>query len=113
MPHSRTIFRAVDEQFRDPSAHAHAQRVFEVLAAHDVAVLLGQGHRDPERHAARDDRDLVQRIGLVEHVGQYRVAALVKGDALALVVLEDHGVALLTHQDPVPRGFEVLHADRG
>ena len=53
---------------------------------------------------------LCSGIGLVEHVGEQRVAALVEGDALALVVLQDHRVALLAHQDAVARRLEVLHA---
>ena len=84
---------AVDEELGHATAHAHAERVLEVLARHDVAVLFGQRHRHAEGHPARDDRDLVQGIGLVEDVGQQRVSALVIGDALALVVHQDHGVA--------------------
>ena len=54
----------------------------------------------------------MQGVGLVEDVGEQGVTALVKGDSLSFVVLEDHGVALLTHHHPVTRGLEVLHANR-
>ncbi len=80
---------------------------------HDVTVLFGQRHGHPEGHAAGDDRDLVQRIGLVENVGEQGVATLVEGNSLALVVLKNHRVALLAHQDAVARGLEVLHANGG
>jgi hypothetical protein len=75
---------AVDEELGDPSAHAHGERVLDVLARVDVALLEGQLLGDAERHAGRDDAHLEQRVGVREHVGEHRVAGLVEGDALLL-----------------------------
>ena len=83
-----------------------------MLARHDVAVLFGQGHGHTEGHAPWNDGDLVQRVGLVEHVGQQCVATFVKGNALALIVHQHHRVAQLAHHDPVSGVLEVLHANR-
>ena len=43
--------------------------------------LLGQLLGDAERHADREDRDLVERVGVRQHRGEHGVAALVVGDA--------------------------------
>ena len=56
----------------------------------DVALLVGELLGDAERHAGREDRDLVHRVGVVEHVGEHRVAALVVGDDLLLLLDERH-----------------------
>jgi hypothetical protein len=50
--------------FGDRAAEQHRDHVQHVLAVHAVAILLRQLHRHAERTAARDDRDLVHRIGL-------------------------------------------------
>ena len=62
----------------DAAAHRLADGVLEVLLGVGVA-LLRQAPRDAEGHAARQDRDLVQRVAVGQHGGQQGVAALVVG----------------------------------
>ena len=102
---------AVDEELGAAAAHAHAQRVLDVLAGVDVALLHRELVGDAERHARREDGDLVHGVGVLEHVGQHGVAALVVRDALLLGLREDHRLAPLAHQHPVARGLEVVHGD--
>jgi hypothetical protein len=59
----------------------------------------------------RQDRHLVHRVGVLEHVGQHGVAALVVGDPLLLGVREHHALAALAEQDAVAGRLEVLHGD--
>ncbi len=73
--------------------------------------MLRQLPRDAQRATARDDRDLVHRVGLRQQLRDHRVARLVIGGC-ALRFLADHGrLALRTHEDLVLRVLEVLHLD--
>ena len=77
---------AEDELLGDAAAEAHDERVDDVLALVDVALLERELLRDAERHAGRQDRHLVQRVGVLEHVRAHRVAALVVRDDLLLLL---------------------------
>ena len=55
----------------------------------------------PEGHAGREDGDLVDRIGVGQHVGENGVAALVERHPLLLGVGQDQALAPLAHEDPV------------
>src|SRR5204863_469245 len=57
------------------------------------AIRVGGGERDPERLAARDDRDLAHRIGVRHEHADERVPGLVVGGA-APVGLGHHHLAL-------------------
>ncbi len=77
-----------------------------------VLVALRQKHRHAERAAARNDRDLVQRLVRlgVEHA--QRVAGLVVGGQLLLVLGHHHRAPLGAHHDLVLGLFELGHSDR-
>ena len=49
----------------------------------EVPVFLGKEAGEPTGHAARDDADLVRRVGVREHVSNQSVTSLVIGDDLA------------------------------
>ena len=66
----------------------------------------------PERHAARDDRDLAHRVGAGRQHAEDRVPALVVGGP-ALVLVRDHHLALGPEHDPLHRVGEVLLDDVG
>ncbi len=67
--------------------------------------------RQAERHAARDDRDLVDRVGVRQLHREQRVTRLVnRGDAL-LALADDHRAPLGAHQHLVLRELEVEHAN--
>ena len=59
-----------EELFGDAPAEQHRDHVQQVVAVHAVAVLLGQLHRHAQRAAARDDRDLVHRVGLRQQLAR-------------------------------------------
>ncbi len=65
-------------------------RLSSSLLRHQEAVLLGPLHRVAQgRQAARNDRDLVDRVGVRQRVGDQGVAAFVVGDAELFVLVHD------------------------
>jgi hypothetical protein len=87
MPKRITICFAVCVTFSmslDAPVVGHRHRVVELGARRQEAVLLGHRDRVAERLAARDDRDLVHRVGVLEEVPDDRVAHLVEGGDEAL-----------------------------
>ena len=98
----------VHQLLGDAPAEAHHERVGDVLLLVDVALLDRELLGDTERHARGQDRHLVHRVGVLEHVGEHRVAALVVGDHLLLLLAERHRLALEAHEHPVAGRLEVL-----
>ena len=128
MPHSRTILRASSvlptrsfcgagrlvaehELLGDAPAEPDDERVDDVLALVDVALLERELLGDAERHAGGEDRHLVQRVGVLEHVRAHRVAALVVRDDLLLFLRQRERLALEAHEHAVARGVEVFLVD--
>ena len=128
MPHSQTILRASSVErsrslpapvvmpplvslFGEAAAEQDRDLIVQVVARVVVLVVFRQLHRDAERHAARDDRDLVDRIGVRQHHREQRVAGLVDRRDLLLLLGDDHRAALRAHQDLVLGELEVVHAD--
>ena len=89
----------------------HRQLVDEFAAAHVVAVLVRHGHRVSAGAAARDDRHLVDRIGIGQGVPDDNMPTLVIGGDL-LVHLGHHPAATLgSGDDAIDRLVEFFHAD--
>ena len=76
-----------------------------------MAVLVRQDQRVTAGHAARDDRDLEQRVEVLQLVGDEGVAGLVVGDHLVLAGAADAALALGPKHDAVDGLFELGHAD--
>ena len=91
----RTGGGLVEDQFLGgPAAEQHGQLVHHLGPA-DQELVLGRGRRGvAERPAARDDRDLVHRVGVRQRVPDQRVPALVVGDDLPLLLGQQHALAL-------------------
>ena len=102
---------AEGQLFGDAAAHADRDAVLELLARPVVLLLGGKLLGHAQGHAARDDRDLVQGIGVGKQGGEQGVAALVEGGDLLLLVRDDHALALGPHEDLVLRALEVAHGD--
>ena len=102
---------AEHELLGDTAAEPHDERVGDVLALVDVALFDRQLMRDTERHAGRQDRHLVERIGVLEHVRAHRVAALVVRDDLLLLFREHERLALEAHEHAVACRVEVFAVD--
>ena len=80
---------AEDELLGRPAAEQHRHLVLQLFARHQEAVLGRALDRVAERaDAARDDRDLVHRIGAGQRQRDQRMAHLVIGDDLALLRVE-------------------------
>src|SRR5262245_25195817 len=90
-----------------PAAQQDRDAVDQVVLRVVVLVVDRQLLRQAESAAARDDRDLVHRVGPRQHVGHERVPRLVIGDRPLLGVADDHGAPLDTPQDLVLGALEV------
>ena len=100
-----------DELLGGAPAQEHGQLV-EHLGPGDEELVLGRQRAGvTQRPAARDDRHLVHRIGVRHRVADQRVAALVVGDDLPLLLRQQHALALRTRHDPVDGLFQRLHRD--
>src|SRR5262245_35934929 len=95
---------------RAPAEHDGEAREHPVLGD-AVAVVDRHLLRQAERHAARDDGDLVHGIGAGQELGDQRVTRLVVGRRAALLEADDHRAPLGTHQDLVLGDLELGHAD--
>src|SRR5215207_8821286 len=93
---------------RPPEQHDHV--VEQLLLGLEVAILLGQVERVPERLSARDDRDPVHLLDRLEQLGAECVPGLVVGHH-ALLVLGDHVPRLDARDHPLERALEVRGAD--
>ena len=82
----------------------HGNLVEHAVAGLEEVVLLGHLHRVAKRLATAHDRDLVHRVGVLEHVADKRVAALVEGDDAALL-LGDHAALALGARDDALHGL--------
>ena len=100
-----------EELFGDPAAEQHGDHVQHVLAVHAVAVLLRQLHRHAQRAPARNDRDLVHRVGLRQEPRDDRVTRLVIRGVAPLGLGHDHRAPLGAHHDLVLGHLEVVHVD--
>ena len=73
-----------------------------------MPVIDGQLHGDAQRHAARNNRDLVQRIG-IRHLGRHqRMPRLVVGGILLFLIGKQQRLTLHAHQDFVLGQLEVV-----
>ena len=128
MPHWQTILRAISVAFSkslaapvvvlfeehhlgDASGHEHGELGLEIILGVGVAVVEGQLLGQAQGQAARDDRDLVDGVGLGDERGHEGVAGLVVGRVPLFLVADDHALALDAHEDLVLGVLEVLHRD--
>ena len=83
-----------DDLLGRAAAERHRHRVGELRAGGQELVLGRQADRVAERLAAADDRDLVDGVGVLEHVADDRVAHLVVGRDQALLLAHHAGLLL-------------------
>ncbi len=77
----------------------------------EVPVFLRNEASKPAGHAARDDADLVRRVGVRQHVADESVASLVIGDYLALFLADNAALALRSGDHAVDGFVELGHLD--
>src|SRR5581483_971220 len=103
---------AEENLFSHASTHHDGQSRFQIFLGVRVLIVDGQLHGYPQCHSARDDRDFVQRVGVLAHSGDECVTSFVICRDLLLVVREQHRLALRAHQDFVLRNLEIVHVNR-
>ncbi len=102
--HKQLFGNATTEQHSD---------VFEDLSTvHAVTIFLRQLHGHTQRAAARDDGDLVHRIGLGQEARDDGVARFVIRGVFAFVLGHDHRPTLGAHHDLVFGALEIFHIDQ-
>ena len=95
----------------DAAAEQDADLVDQIVLRVVVLLVGRQRHGQAERHAARHDRHLVQRIGVRQQDAEQRVTGLVNRGDLLLVLGDDHRTPLGAHHHLVLGVLEVVHRD--
>ena len=103
------VLIALNEVFGDASAHADRDAIFELFLRPVVFLFRRKLLGESEGHAARNDRDLVNRVGVRKDRREERVAALVIRGDLLLLVGNDHALAFGAHEDLVLGVLELGH----
>ena len=83
-----------DDLFGDTAAHRVGELVEQFVAADRVPVFDGHDHRVSESTAAREDRDLGDRVGVVHRRRDESVAPLVVGGDQLLLIAHHPGATL-------------------
>ena len=95
----------------DASGHRHDDRVNRLFPAHIQNIFLRQRHRDPERAATRNDRDLVQRMRMLEQDIHEGVTGFVPRRRAFFIVGHRHAAAFAAPADFVAGLFKLELAD--
>ena len=99
--------RVVEDELLGRATAEHVGQLVEHLRTRRrVLVLVRQDHRVAERATTRQDRDLVHRVGVRQRRGDERVATLVVGSDLLLVLAHHAGASLRTSDHTVDRLVE-------
>ena len=100
------------QALRGASAHQHGDAVLEIAVGEQEAILGRPLDRIAERaDAARNDRDLVDRIDARQARRDQGVPHLVIGDAAALLRVEHAALLFQAGDDALDRGGEVVERD--
>src|SRR5688500_3295542 len=94
---------------RAPSQQ-HGNAIFQLAPLQQVPIVARQLLRVSKRgYASRDDRDLVHRVRRVDPLRHERVPRFVIRDDLALLRIDQTVLLFEPRNDPIRRGFNVLH----
>ncbi|CDN45514.1 hypothetical protein BN871_HV_00060 [Paenibacillus sp. P22] len=101
-----------DEQLLGYAAAQQAGDLVEhLLLGDEHAVFLGKHDDITAGASARNDRDLVNHVGILQEVADNGVARLVVSDDALLAVADDAAFLLGAHDDAVDRFIDLGHAD--
>ena len=95
------------------TAQEHGKLVEHLVLGLKEVVLLRKLQRVAQRLAAADDRDLVNRIGVLQDVAHQGMAALVVGNRGALGLGHHATLALRTGNHALHRFLDLVHRDHG
>ena len=100
---------AEERFFRDAPTHQDRNLTQQIILGVIVAVAFRQLLGHAKRHAARNDRHLMHRIGVRHLQSDQRVAGFVVSRDAFFFVRDDHALALGAHQHFVFGQFEIMH----
>ena len=100
-----------EDFFGDAASHQDGQACFQILFIVRQLVVERQLHGQAQRHAARNDGDFMQRVGMLNQSGDQSVASFVKSRHPLFLVADDHALALNAHQHFVFGEFEIVLGD--
>ena len=95
------------------TAQEHGELVEHLVLGLEEVVLLRQLQRIAQGLAAADNRDLVDRIGVLQDVAHQGVAALVVGNRGALGLGHHAALALRSGNHALHRFLDLVHRDHG
>ena len=95
------------------TSQEHGKLVEHLVLGLEEVVLLRKLQRVAQRLAAADDRDLVNRIGMLQDVAHQGVTALVVGNRGALGLGHHATLALRTGNHALHRLLDLVHRDYG
>lgn len=97
------------EHLNRPPSHQHCDPVLELAGGEEKSVLGRALHGVAQRtNAARDDRNLLDRIDTGQARGNERMAHLVIGDTATLFRAQDPALLFDAGDDTLDRGGEIL-----
>src|SRR5262245_47987251 len=99
---------AEEHLFRNTATHHDGDLRLEILLGVVMLVINWKLHCDTERHAARNDRDLVHRVGVWQLGSDQRVSAFVVRRNLLFFFGQDERFTLRAHQDLILSQLEVV-----
>src|SRR5262245_22082200 len=102
---------AEEDVFGKAATHQNRDRTFDVIAAVSVAVAFWQLLGQAQSHSARNDRDLVNRIGVGNFQPDDGVTGFVIGRRLLLLFGHYGRSAFRSHQHLVFSPLEIVHRD--
>ena len=101
------------ELLGNAAAQEHGKLVEHLVLGLEEVILLRKLQRVTQRLAAADDRDLVNRIGVLQDVAHQSVAALVVGNRGALGLGHHATLALRSGNHALHRFLDLVHRDHG
>lgn len=97
--------------FRDAASEPRRERIPEIALGGPTTLLERQLFGGPQRPPGRQDRHLRHRIGVVGRRSHQRVAGLVHGDAVLLLLSEQIGVLAFPDDETIASSVEVVLSD--
>ena len=104
--------RAQEQLLGQASAHHDCQPRLQIITRIGVFIVERQLHGYTERHAAGNDRHLVQRVGVLAERCHQGMARFVESRDPFLLVGENHRLALGAHEHLVLGQLKIVHQHR-
>ena len=100
-----------EDLFRNAATHQDGELRLEIFLVIAVLVVDRKLHRQAQRHAARDDRDLMERIGERSQRRHQCMAGFMERGITLLFVADDQALALHAHHHLIFGQLEIALGD--